>query len=383
MRKAAIAVALAVLVGTVVVAAAVANSSGSAEASQLARCTSVSLGVNAPLTGPAGFLGQEQLSWAEFAVVQYNKANGTRFDVLEGDSQLDAARARTATQRFISTPDVMAIVGPSISQGVVTSARLITKAKLTAISPSATRTSLTTPKRISVNFFRNVPNDAKQAPQVANYVRTELKADNVVAIDSQDDYSVPLANSIAGLLKRKGVKVSRESVAATDTDFSSIVTNISNSTDVVVFATQTASQAQTLSQQLREQGKKAIVFGTDGVYSPSQYKPRTGYVSVFAVDLHFEKSARAVVAAYNKFSGNKTFGGFGPPSYMAAWVAMTAIQRACGDGKVTRGEVRAFVRRSNVPSILGGSVRFDSHGDVVGGKFAIYKVTNGTYAKAN
>ena len=383
MRKAALAVALAVLVGTVVVAAAVANTSGSAAASQLARCTNVSLGVNAPLTGPAGFLGQEQLSWAQFAVSQYNKANATRFKIVQGDSQLDAAKSRTATQRFISNSNVMAIVGPSISQGVVTSARLITQAKLTAISPSATRTSLTTPKRISVNFFRNVPNDAKQAPQVANYVRTELKADNVVALDSQDDYSVPLANSIASLLKRKGVKVSRESVAATDTDFSSIVTNISGSTDVVVFATQTASQAQTLSQQLREQGKKAIVFGTDGVYSPSQYKPRTGYVSVFAVDLHFEKSARATVAAYNKYSGNKTFGGFGPPSYMAAWVAMAAIQKACGDGKVSRGEVRAFVRRSNVPSILGGNVKFDSHGDLVGGKFAIYKVTNGTYSKAN
>ncbi len=177
--------------------------------------------------------------------------------------------------------------------------------------------------------------------------------------------------------------MSRESVAATDTDFSSIVTNISDSTDIVVFATQTASQAQTMSQQLREQGKKALVFGTDGVYSPGQYKPRTGYVSVFAVDLHFERSARATVAAYNRFSGNKTFGAFGPPSYMAAWVAMTAIQRACADGNVSRGEVRAFVRKSNVPSILGGSVRFNGQGDLVGGKFWIYKVTNGTYAKAD
>ena len=107
MRKAALAVTLAVLVGTVVVAAAVANSSGSAAASQLAKCTNVSLGVNAPLTGPAGFLGQEQLSWAQFAVSQYNKANATRFKIVQGDSQLDAAKARTATQRFISNPNVM------------------------------------------------------------------------------------------------------------------------------------------------------------------------------------------------------------------------------------------------------------------------------------
>jgi branched-chain amino acid transport system substrate-binding protein len=378
-----IAAAVAAFVFAAVATAAVARTSGTAASSQLAACTNVGLGVNAPLTGPAGFLGQEQLSWASFGVSQYNKENGTKFKIVQGDSQLDAARARTATQRFISNKSVMAVIGPSISQGVVTSARLLTNAKLVAISPSATRVSLTTPKRISTMFFRNVPSDAKQAPQVATYVRKNLKADTVVVVDSQDDYSVPLADSIARILRASGAKVSRESVAATDTDFSSIVTNVSGSTDIVVFATQTASQAHTMSQQLREQGKKALVFGTDGVYSPGQYKPRTGYVSVFAVDLHFEKSAAKTVAAYNKFSKNKTFGAFGPPSYMAAWVAMSAIQKACADGKVARGEVRAFVRKSNVPSILGGNVQFDSHGDVVGGKYSIYKVTNGKYAKAN
>jgi branched-chain amino acid transport system substrate-binding protein len=382
MKKGLIAAAVAVLTFAVVVAAAVAKSSSPAAASSLASCTNVSLGVNAPLTGPAGFLGQEQLSWASFAVVQYNKANKTKFKIIQGDSQLDAAKARTATQRFISNKSVMAEIGPSISQGVVTSAKLLTKAKLTAITPSATRTSLTIPKRAAPTFFRNVPNDTKQAPQIATFVRTNLKANNVVVVDSQDDYSVPLADSVAKLLRSKGAEASRESVAATDTDFSSVVTNVGGDVDIVVFATQTASQAQTMSQQLREQGKKALVFGTDGVYSPSQYKPRSGYVSVFAVDLHFEKSARKIVAAYNKFSKNKTFGAFGPPSYMAAWIAMSAIQKACADDEVTRSEVASLVQKSNTPSILGGNVKFDRRGDVVGGKFAIYKVTNGKYARA-
>ena len=123
--------------------------------------------------------------------------------------------------------------------------------------------------------------------------------------------------------------------------------NIGNDIDVVVFATQTASQAQTLSQQLREQGKKAVVFGTDGVYSPASYKPRLGYVSVFAADLHFLPSARSIVRDYNRFSKNKTFGAFGPPAYMASWIAMNAIVRACADGKVSRAELTPLVQRSN------------------------------------
>ena len=382
MKKGLIAAAVAVLAFAMVAAAAVAKSSSPAAASSLATCTNVSLGVNAPLTGPAGFLGQEQLSWAQFAVFKYNKANGTKFKIVQGDSQLDAAKARTATQRFISNKKVMGVVGPSISQGVVTSGKLLAKANLVAISPSATRVSLTIPKRTYPTFFRNVPNDSKQAPQVATFARTKLKADSVVVIDSQDDYSVPLADAIGKLLRAKGANVSRESVAASDTDFSSIVSNIGDDVDVAVFATQTASQAQTLSQQLREQGKKAVVFGTDGVYSPSQYKPRLGYVSVFAVDLHFLASARKIVAEYNKFSKNKTFGAFGPPSYVAAWIEMSAIEKACADDTVTRPEVVQLVQKSNTPSILGGTVRFDRRGDPLPTAFAIYKVTNGKYSRA-
>jgi branched-chain amino acid transport system substrate-binding protein len=382
MRKGLIVAAVAVCASAAVVTAAVAKTSAPAAPAQLAACTNVSLGVNAPLTGPAGFLGQEQLSWASFAVSKYNKEKGTKFKIVQGDSQLDAAKARTATQRFISNKNVMAEIGPSISQGVITSRSLLLKAKMLAISPSATRVDLTLPKRKVSVFFRNVPHDGIQSPTIANFVKTKLKASDVVVVDSQDDYSVPLADSVQRLLRRQGVDVSRESVAATDTDFSSIITNVGSEVDVVVFATQTASQAQTMSQQLREQGKKAIVFGTDGVYSPSQFKPRLGYVSIFAADLHFLPSAKKIVAEYNKYSKNKTFGAFGPPTYMASWIAMDAIVKGCADGKLTRGELVPLVQRSNTPSILGGNIRFNGKGDVVGAKFALYKVTNGKYSPA-
>jgi branched-chain amino acid transport system substrate-binding protein len=382
MRKRLIAAAIAVMAFAAIVTAAVAKTTGTEAASQLAACTNVSLGVNAPLTGPAGFLGQEQLSWARFAVSKYNREKGTRFKIIGGDSQLDAARARTQTQRFVSNANVMAVIGPSISQGVITSRALLLRANMVAISPSATRVDLTLPKRKVGVFFRNVPHDGIQAPTMATFIKTKLKASDVVVVDSQDDYSVPLADGIARLLRRQNVDASRESVAATDTDFSSIVANVADDTDVVVFATQTASQAQTMSQQLREQGKRAVVFGTDGVYSPSQYKPRTGYVSIFAADLHFLPSARSTVRDYNRFSKNKTFGAFGPPTYMASWIVMNAVVRACGDGTVTRAELVPLVQRSNTPSILGGNIRFNGKGDIVGAKFALYKVTNGKYSPA-
>jgi len=380
MRRGLVAAALAVLVSAAVAASAVANTSAPAASAQVAACTNVSLGFLGPLTGPAGFLGQEQLSWLRFGVQKYNKDKGTRFKVVQGDTQLKAPVARTVARKFIGDAKIMTVIGGSESQAVRVSGKLLQGANLASVSGSATAIDLTKGRPYKT-FFRVVPNDGIQGPDVINYVRGKLKAKNVVVIDSQDDYSVPLAGAITRGLRARGATVSRESVSADDTDFSSIVTNVGSNVNVVVFATQVASAANTLSNQLREQGKKAIVFGTDGAYSPSQFKPRSGYVSVFAPDLHFDAKARAIIRQYRAFVKKDVSGAFGPATYMAGWVAMVAIEKACANGTATRAEVVAQLRTTNVPSIIGANIRFDAKGDLRGGgEFVIYKITNGKYS---
>ena len=379
MRKGFIAAGLAMLASAAVVSAAVANTSGQAAPAQVASCTNVALGFVGPLTGPAGFLGQEQLSWARFAVSKYNRANGTRFRVALGDTRLQAPVARTVARRFVSNRSIMGIIGPSESQAVRVGGKLYQNANLAAVSGSATAIDLTRGRPYRT-FARVIPTDAIQGPTIVNYVSRTLRARNVVVIDSQDDYSVPLAAAVTRQLRARNVTVSRESVAADDTDFSSIVTNVGSNVNVVIFATQVATAANTLSNQLREQGKNAIVFGTDGAYSPSQFKPRNGFVSVFAPDLNLDPRARAIVREYNRFSNNRDFGSFGPATYMATWVLMTAARQACADGRATRAEVVTQMRRTNVPSIIGPRIRFDAKGDLRGGgTFVIYRVTNGNY----
>ena len=378
--KGGIAFVLAVATAAVLVTAASARPSESAAAQAPSPCRSASFGIAAPLTGPAAFLGQEQLSWALFAVSNYNRQYGSAYKIVQGDTQLSASLARTIGRRFVSNRAVMGVIGPSTSQAVISSAGLFKAANLAAVSGSATRTDLTNGR--FPTFFRVVPNDAIQSPSIANFAISKLGAKKVVVVDSQDDYSTALARGLTYRFRIRGVTVERASVAATDTDFSSLVTNVGSDVQVVVFATQTASAANTMARQLREQGKRAVVFGTDGAFSPSQYKPRLGYVSSFAPDLKLLPTGRALVRQYNRFSKNKTFGTFGPPSYMATWTLMRAADQACRDGSATRGEVTAAVRKTNIPSILGGTIRFSRRGDTVGAKFYTFKVTNGAYTVA-
>src|SRR6187401_3348648 len=250
MKRALILLGLASLIAATVAATAIARPAQSTgiAGTEAVSCSTASVGFAGPLTGPAAFLGQEQLSWSKFALQEFNKQFKTSFKLVQGDTQLSASLARTVGRQFVSKKDVLGVIGPSTSQAVISSAGLFKVAALAAVSGSATRTDLTTSGKFPT-FFRVVPNDFVQAPSIVNFSVTTLKAKHVVVVDSQDDYSTALAKGVTYRFRLKGVKVDRESVAATDTDFSSLVTNVANDVQVVVFATQTAAAAQTMSQQ--------------------------------------------------------------------------------------------------------------------------------------
>ena len=145
MRKVLIAAGLAVLASAAIVTAAVAKPSAESGAASLASCTNVSLGVNAPLTGPAGFLGQEQLSWAQFAVSKYNKQY--EHEVQDRPGRLRSSRPRSrARSRSSSSPTraSSAVVGASTSQGVDLERRLFEGEARCRCRGSATRVGLTT-----------------------------------------------------------------------------------------------------------------------------------------------------------------------------------------------------------------------------------------------
>jgi branched-chain amino acid transport system substrate-binding protein len=391
-RRGAVAALLALSVALAVVAGAYAatnKAGGSDSASALPKkqrtCMSKArIGFSGPLTGDAGFLGQEQLSWAQFALSRFNRANRTNIRIVQGDTQLDPALSTTVARQFVSNRRILAMIGPSTSQGVISSKDAAQPARMAMVSPSATRPSLTTGAREGgTTFFRNVPHDAVQGPTISNYIVRTLRFNNVVIVEVRaNPYSTALADIVAQGLRAANVEVTRLTVEQDQRDYSTTVTRVPNDADIVVLPWQQPPDAQTFANQLRLQGKRAIVFGSDGTYSPDQFKPVLAYASSFAPDLHFVPASRAIVAAYNRFSRNKTFGTFGPPSYMSAQIIATAVKTACKNGRASRGEVLTRVRRTNMPSILGGRVRFNAIGDVSGAQFFVFRITNGNYAPA-
>ena len=195
-----------------------------------------------PVTGGAGFIGNEQVTWAKYAVKRLAPGLGLKIRLVIGDTPVEqgAAIAQTLAQKYVADKTVVGVIGPSTSGAVAASSKTYFDAGIAHISPSATRTSLTkgTAREATPAFFRVVPGDYIQGPSDAHFMIDKLKVKKVVILDFQEPYSVGLADAVERTLKAGNVSTSRLSVANTVTDFSSFVTRVPNDADIVFFPTQ-------------------------------------------------------------------------------------------------------------------------------------------------
>jgi branched-chain amino acid transport system substrate-binding protein len=393
-----IAALLALMAALAIVAAAFAAPERSASPAATAASDSAqircgrtrTIGVAAPITGPAASIGVQQLKWARFFVTRYNRTHRNKLSIVQGDTQLpDTAQAIQVAERFASNGRILGVVGPAGSQEVQVSTAPLRNGGLGFVSGSATRTSLTVDGTRRGFFFRVVPNDDQQGPRVANWIRNQVRAQRVVIIDAQNTYSTGLADTVERILRGAGLNVRRESVSeATVTDFSSLVARIPADTQVVYVPWQLAPKAQLFGQQLRAAGKDARLFGSDGLFDPDNFKIPNSLVSFFPIDLRSR-----VIAAYRRGPGGGQSELFGLPSYVAADVVARAIDKACANGNATRAEVRRFINNTNIPkaqSLLGFRVRFVKSvraplgpGDMERpADFGIYRIQpNGSYVR--
>jgi branched-chain amino acid transport system substrate-binding protein len=369
---------------TVIVAAAAAGalavagcassstSTGGTNASGATKPCVASTGMEGPLTGPVAVLGQEQLHFAQLAVASDDLANKTRITIVQGDTQLNPAQATTVTQQFTSNSKIVAVVGPAGSQEVEAVGPLMARAGLAFISGSATAAALTTGKYPT--FFRTVSKDSVQGPQDAHYIINNLHPKALMIVDDQEAYSTGLVSAMMPIFQAAGIKVDHESVSQKVTDFSSLVAKITPSTTVVVLPWQVASNAQQFGRNMAQEKKKAVIFGTDGLFSPGTFSINGSYVSSFGPDITaIPADAKIVAAATAKFG---KFGTFGPPVYAAQHVIDEAIASVCKSGQTpNRANVLAAIKNTNeATTILGQPIKFTSSGDVVNGKFFLFKI---------
>jgi branched-chain amino acid transport system substrate-binding protein len=350
----------------------------------LIKCGKIrSIGLMAPFTGPAASIGINQVHWATFYKNQYNRTHKTKIKFVNEDTQLGSANgtaeAVKGAQALGSNSGVLGVVGPAGSNEVKATTGALKGAGLAFVSGSATNTTITTDGVRTGYFFRTVPPDSSQSKTVSAYIVTKLKLKRVYIVDDQEAYSTGLADEVQGQLKAKGVSVSRDGVSQQQSDFSAIINKIPRNTQLVYLPWQLPPKGKAFGQQMKSLGRGNIkLMGSDGLFDPLFSSLGSNvYDSFFPVN-----PADARVKAFKKiYKGTELFGA---PSYVAAQVVTGAIDRACKDGKASRAEVRAQLKKTNIAvktSLLGLPLKFDKRGDMVKRPFGMYQSKNGVFVR--
>jgi len=373
--------ARALVLGAVLTLAVTAAGCGGSDSSSSGEPCNASIGVMTVLTGARGPQGREMLHWAQLAVDQFNKENGTSIKVVEGDDQLDPAQAATVAQEWASNSKIVAVVGPE-SDGTVDSAGpILGRAGLAMVSSTATSSRLTDGKYPT--FYRVIPPDSLQGSQDAEYMIDTLKVKKVFVIDDQSAYSKGIADVVVPKLKEAGVDVTSDSVSQNNTDYSALVSKISSDTNVVFLPWMLAANAQLFGDQMSEQGKKAAIFGSDGVFSPQDFHVNGSYLSTFSPDIQNDSKYDDLVKEFEDRYGQ--FGAFGLTTYPATQVVLEAVKKACDDGGSTPDidDVAENVKNTKIEeSVLGQPIEFEPNGEMKDAKFYVYTIKNGKYVIA-
>jgi ABC-type branched-subunit amino acid transport system substrate-binding protein len=345
-------------------------------------CRVGGIGFASVLSGPNAALGQDQLRWARVFLQYWNAGkpivglpkgfHRTKVKIVEiGDSQLNPQVAATVGGQMVSNKKVLAMFGFVGSNENLGGGPVLDRGGLSYVSSSATRDDVAQKLKL---FHRVVPNNLAQASLATGYLLKHgviKKGEQAMVVDDAEAYAQNQADDIQKLLTAAGLKVDRESVpestASSNADFTSVANKAVAIGASVVFApTQTASDSELFTQQLKSAGYHGVFSAADGSFNAKQFNFPGAYLTYFGADVTKVPVAKPYLNTFTKLYGQTI--GFGPPTFTAFEMISMAISNSCQDGKTSRAEVTKdlhVVKISN--SILGVPVAFNNRGDLLKG----------------
>ncbi|WP_371482317.1 branched-chain amino acid ABC transporter substrate-binding protein [Kitasatospora sp. NBC_00315] len=362
--------------------------------------TTVTIGVDAPLTGDLSALGLGIKNSVDLAIKQANEKNevpGVKFQIKALDDTAKPAPGQQNATQLVADNNVIGVVGPLNSSVAQSMQQIFNDANLVEISPANTGVALSqgekwatgTKARPFKSYFRTATTDAVQGPFAAQYLFTDAKKSKVFLIDDQKTYGAGLAATFKGeFTKLGGTIVGEEHVNPDDRDFNAIVTKVKAAGAEAVYYGGEYPAAGPLSLQLKDAGVNIPLMGGDGIQSGDFIKlnPKGQGDLATAVGLPVEQlpTAAKFIADYNAAGYKDKYETYGGYSYDSAWAIVQAVKTvvAANNGKVptdVRKKVVDAVQQISFDGVT-GKVSFDEYGDTTNKQLTVYAVKDNAWA---
>jgi len=319
------------------------------------------IGFFGALSGDNAGLVTPMKNGTQLAVDQYNTKNANcKVELVPFDSQGAADKAAGLATSAVNDAKIVAIVGPAFSGESENANPIFDQAGLPAITPSATRPSLST-KGWKI-FHRGVGNDLSQGPAAASYIKNVIKAQKVFVVDDQSAYGAGLADEV-----KKGLSslvVGTDKATEKQTDFAGTITKIKTSAATVLFYGGYTAEASLFLKQLRAAGWTGLMVGGDGINDTNMIQV-TGQKDVEGT-IATCPCAPATAAKGTFVSDYKAKFSVDPAVYAdVSYDLANVFLEALTAGKATRADIQAFLTAYNKKGGASGvTYKWEANGEL-------------------
>ncbi len=291
---------------------------------------SISIAVEAPLTGSQASNGQDMLRGVQLAVNQYNAKggyNGRKVVIVKADDKADPSIANKVANKAIKA-GVVAVVGPyNSSVGIV---NLPTYVKAKVVPVHMTSTDDTTGKGVTLQ-----PKNSQISPVEADYIlnRSKWAPSKVSMLVDPSAYTKSMADRLESTLKAKGVEVTRVAIAEGQPSYATQISQALTNNPTVVYLSTYNPEGAIIAKELKATGNPAKCFAglanqvpqfiTDAGIPASQHCVFSG-----VPDPTQMASAKSYVTAYKKAFPGKQPGTWGTFTYDSARALFRAWDQA-------------------------------------------------------
>jgi branched-chain amino acid transport system substrate-binding protein len=363
--------------------------------------TTVTIGVDAPLTGQNSATGLGIQYGVQIAIDQANAKKtvpGVTFKLKALDDKAQPATGQQNATQLVADKSVIATVGP-LNSGVATSMQQVfASANMVEISPANTAPELTqgknwetgTKTRPFKTYFRTATTDALQGGFAAQYAHDDLKKAKAFVVDDKQTYGAGLAKLFKqNFIKDGGKVIGEDHVNTGDKDFSTLVTKIKNSGADILYYGGQYDESQLITKQLKDAGAKIPLMGGDGMFSDTYIKTagkdaEGDLATSVGVPLDSVAAAKDFISTYKSKGYQGDYSTYGGYSFDAATAVINSVGKIAKDGKLpsdARAQLVGAVQAVDFQGIA-GPVKFDQYGDTTNKQLTVYKVSGGKWVAA-
>jgi len=354
----------------------------------------IRVGVFLSLTGATAAYGVSALNAFKLASEEVNRAGGVagrQVELIIEDDHSNTDEVAGIVAKLIQQDKVHALLAEPISTRAMVAAPIAQQHKVVMISPAAIKPELT---MTGDYIFRACFTSPAEGEAIAAFATNRLRAKRAaIILDGKNDYAVVLAGFFSESFKKLGGEiVSQQNYEASDKDVAAQIRAINAAAPDVIFAPGFYSTAGLVARDVKRQGGKAILIGSDGWDSPDLLQGAgDAFDGVYFANHFWVGSSDPLVS---KFVTDYTaMFGIAPEAgaataYDAARLLFDAIKRA---GTTDAVAIRdALATTANFPGVT-GRITIDAHRNALvsvymlriekGGKFSLQGGGNGERVK--